>query len=524
MRNGFLIFGSLCILAVGAVSFVWPFALLSLLVLGPVLALGFYDAIQTEHAVLRNFPLLGHGRYLMEMIRPEVSQYFIELDGDGRPFSREERSLVYQRAKAVTDTLPFGTRQSVSAEGYEWLNHSLAPQPVLSVEPRVKIGGPACKHPYSASLLNISAMSYGALSKNAVSALNGGAKLGGFAQNTGEGGISPYHLEHNGDLIWQIGTGYFGCRTKDGGFDPSQFRDVAQKPVVKMIEIKLSQGAKPGHGGILPGDKVSEEIAHIRGVETGQTIVSPPHHTGFGTPHGLLEFIAQLRDLSGGKPVGFKLCLGRRQEFFSICKAMLKSGIAPDFIVVDGAEGGTGAAPLEFANSVGAPLDHGLVFINNALVGVGLRDHIRLIASGRIISGFNMISKLALGADLCYSARGFMFALGCIQALRCNSNKCPVGVTTQNPKLVVGLVVADKVHRVANYHRATLRSFLELLSAAGLRHPSELKPAHISRQVSSTEVQTYDQVFPFIARDSLVGRDLPSEYAADWEAAAAARF
>lgn len=524
MRNGFLVLAFLCLLTVGAVSFVRPPVLLSLLILGPVIALGLYDILQKEHAVLRNFPVLGHGRYLMEMIRPEVSQYFIELDGDGRPFSREERSLVYQRAKAVTDTLPFGTRQNVSAEGYEWLNHSLAPEPVLSAEPRITIGGPACTHPYAASLLNISAMSYGALSKNAVLALNGGAKLGGFAQNTGEGGISPYHLEPGGDLIWQIGTGYFGCRTKAGGFDPARFRDLAQQAIVKMIEIKLSQGAKPGHGGILPGSKVSEEIARIRGVETGQTIVSSPHHSAFSTPHGLLEFIAQLRDLSGGKPVGFKLCLGRRQEFFSICKAMLKSGITPDYIVVDGAEGGTGAAPLEFVNSVGAPLDHGIVFIHNALVGVGLRDQVRLIASGRIISGFNIASKLALGADLCYSGRGFMFALGCIQALRCNTNKCPVGVTTQNPKLVAGLVVLDKVHRVANYHRATVRGFLELLSAAGLRDPSELKPAHISRQVSSTDVRTYDQIFPFIARNSLVGSELPPEYAADWEVAAAARF
>jgi len=511
-------------LTVGAVSLLWPPVLLSLVVLGPIIALGVYDALQKQHAVLRNFPVLGHGRYLMEMIRPEVSQYFIELDNDGRPFSREERSLVYQRAKAVTDTLPFGTRLNVSSEGYEWLNYSLAAKPVLSDEPRTTIGGPVCQHPYAASLLNISAMSFGALSKNAILALNGGAKLGGFAQNTGEGGISPYHLQPGGDLVWQIGTGYFGCRTKDGNFDPARFKDQAQKPNVKMIEVKLSQGAKPGHGGILPGSKVSEEIARIRCVEKGQTIVSPASHTTFTTPQGLLNFIARLRELSGGKPVGFKLCLGRRREFFSICKAMLESGITPDFIVIDGAEGGTGAAPLEFVNSVGTPLDQGLVFVHNALVGVGLRDHVRLIASGRIISGFNMTTKLALGADLCYSARGFMFALGCIQALRCNTNKCPVGITTQNSKLVAGLVVPDKVHRVANFHRATVRSFLELLSAAGLQHPSELQPTHISRQVSSTEVRTYDKIFPFIAQNSLLSRELPTEYAEDWQAADAARF
>lgn len=524
MRTSFFIFCVFSLLIVGAVSLLWPSILYALILLGPIIVLGLYDALQKQHAVLRNFPVIGHGRYLMEMIRPEVSQYFIELDNDGRPFSREERSLVYQRAKAVIDTLPFGTRQNVNAEGYEWLNYSLAPRPVMSTAPRIVIGGPACTSPYSASLLNISAMSYGAISKNAVLALNGGAKIGGFAQNTGEGGVSPYHLEPGGDLIWQIGTAYFGCRTWAGNFDPGRFEATAQRPSVKMIEIKLSQGAKPGHGGILPGNKVSEEIARIRGVEVGRTIISPPCHTAFSTPIGLLEFVARLRELAGGKPVGFKLCLGRRKEFFGICKAMLETGITPDFIVVDGAEGGTGAAPLEFSNSVGAPLDHGLAFVHNALVGIGVRERVRVFASGRIISAFNMATKFALGADVCYSARGFMFALGCIQALRCNSNKCPVGITTHDPNLIVGLVVHEKVQRVANYHRATVRSLLELLSAAGLEYPSELDRRCISRQLNRAEVRTYADIFPSITSNSLRYGELPAEYADDWRAADAARF
>jgi glutamate synthase domain-containing protein 2 len=493
-------------------------------IVGPLIGLGIYDACQTQHAVLRNFPLLGHGRYLMEMIRPEVSQYFIELDTSGRPFNREERSLVYQRAKGETDTLPFGTRQDVYAVRYEWLNYSLAPQPVLSAQPRILIGEASCSRPYAASLLNISAMSFGALSKNAILALNGGAKLGGFAHNTGEGGISPYHLAPGGDLIWQIGTGYFGCRTLDGRFDPDQFRDTARLDQIKMIELKLSQGAKPGHGGVLPGTKVSTEIAQIRGVEPGQTIISPSAHTAFSTPEGLLVFVARLRELSDGKPVGFKLCVGNPQEVFSIGKAMLNTGITPDFITVDGAEGGTGAAPLEFSNSVGMPLDDGLVLIHNTLVGLGVRDQVKVIASGRILSGFHIATRLALGADLCNAARSMMFALGCIQALRCNTNKCPVGVATQNPQLVKGLYVPDKTTRVANFHTATVQSFLELLAAAGLSHPTELQPFHICRRVSLTEVRHYGEIFSFVEPGAFLGAVPPARYVEAWAAAQATSF
>lgn len=524
MRTIFFV-GSLIVLVLVAIgAYFWPPILWIFVIVGPLIGLGIYDACQTQHAVLRNFPLLGHGRYLMEMIRPEVSQYFIELDTSGRPFNREERTLVYQRAKGETDTLPFGTRQDVYSARYEWLNYSLAPQPVLSAQPRILIGETSCSRPYAASLLNISAMSFGALSKNAILALNGGAKLGEFAHNTGEGGISPYHLEPGGDLIWQIGTGYFGCRTLDGRFDPDQFRDTARLDQIKMIELKLSQGAKPGHGGVLPGTKVSTQIAQIRGVEPNQTVISPSAHTAFSTPEGLLVFLARLRELSDGKPVGFKLCVGNPQEVFSIGKAMLKTGIIPDFITVDGAEGGTGAAPLEFSNSVGMPLDDGLVFIHNTLVGLGVRDQVKVIASGRILSGFHIATRLALGADLCNAARGMMFALGCIQALRCNTNKCPVGVATQNPQLVKGLYVPDKTTRVANFHTATVQSFLELLAAAGLSHPNQLQPFHICRRVSPNEVRHYGEIFPFVEPGAFLGALPPAPYVEAWAAAQATSF
>ena len=408
----------------------------------PLVVIGIRDCIQTRHAIKRNFPLIGNFRYLFEEIRPEINQYFVESNTDGVPFSRERRSMVYQRAKSTLDTLPFGTQKDVYEEGYEWVNHSMIPNTVNPERLRVTVGGPDCTQPYDCSIFNISAMSYGALSKNAIMALNEGAQMGHFAHNTGEGGVTPYHLR-GGDLIWQIGTGYFGCRKPDGTFDPAAFAHCAKQDAVKMIELKISQGAKPGHGGILPGSKVDAEIASIRKVPLGEDVISPSAHSAFSNPTELLQFVRQLRELSNGKPVGFKICVGKRREFLSVCKAMISTGITPDFIVVDGGEGGTGAAPLEFSNHIGCPLNEGLIFVHNALVGIGKRDDIKIISAGKIASAFDMIKRLALGADICYSARAFMLALGCIQALRCNHNNCPTGVATQDKTLVSGLVVSD---------------------------------------------------------------------------------
>jgi glutamate synthase domain-containing protein 2 len=485
--------------------------------------LGLHDLTQRHKAVLRNFPVIGHFRYLLESIRPEINQYFVESETDGRPFNRELRSLVYQRAKGVRDTRPFGTILDLSHEGAEWMTHSLAAR-APSPPPRVRIGDGRCAVPYDASLLNVSAMSYGSLSKNAILALNGGAKKGGFAHNSGEGGLSRWHLEPGGDLVWQIGSGYFGARTADGRFDPGMFRERAAAPQVRMIEIKLSQGAKPGHGGILPAAKVTPEIAAIRGVPLGRDVVSPPSHTEFSTPRGLVEFVERLRVLSGGKPVGFKLCVGRRDEFLGVCKAMLETGLRPDFVTVDGAEGGTGAAPLEFTDFVGTPLNEGLVFVDNALRGCGLRREIRIVASGRILTGFDMARRFALGADLCNSARGMMFALGCIQALRCNSNSCPTGVATQHPDLVAGLDVTDKTERVYRFHHHTVESLMELLAAGGHEHPASLRPHHIYRRVGDSAVLHYDEIYPRIEEGCLAAGSPPPRFREPWERASAERF
>ena len=524
MRNQFFIVSALLFILVGVGSYLWhPIAFLFGFLV-PLFLLGLADIFQSQHTVRRNFPVIGHGRYLLEKIRPEINQYFIESNLDGRPFSRERRSVIYQRSKNVTDTVPFGTQDDVYREGYEWINHSLIPAPLMHTDPRVRIGGDRCKQPYDASLFNISAMSYGALSKNAILALNLGAKNRGFYHNTGEGGLSPYHQEGGGDLVWQIGTGYFGARDKVGNFSAQEFQKRAILPQVRMIEIKLSQGAKPGHGGILPARKVTAEIAAIRGVEIGKDVLSPPSHSAFSTPIELLQFVDQLRELSGGKPVGFKLCLGKRREFFSICKAMLETGLLPDFINIDGGEGGTGAAPLEFSNSVGTPLNDGLIFVHNALVGLGLRKKIRVICAGKISTGFNLASKFALGADICNSARGMMFALGCIQALRCNSNDCPTGVATQNPSLMKGLDVGNKADRVASFHKNTLHSFLEVIAAAGLKDPTELRPWHIQRRVNSTDVKHYGEIYTYLEPGALLGPDIPEGYRRPWKAAAAHTF
>ncbi|MDF2529297.1 MAG: FMN-binding glutamate synthase family protein [Gammaproteobacteria bacterium] len=493
------------------------------LILAPLILIGVYDFFQRSHTILRNFPILGHLRFILEFIRPEIQQYFIASDHSERPFDRETRSIVYQRAKNVRDTIPFGSDQEFKKPGYEWLLHSLSPKHVSEVESRILVGGKDCTQPYSASRLNISAMSFGSLSANAVMAMNKGAQIGNFAQNTGEGGLSEYHLQ-GGDIIWQIGTGYFGCRDSNGKFSPEEFAKEATRPEVKMIEIKLSQGAKPSHGGILPAAKLTAEIARIRKVPMGQDVLSPSAHTAFNSPEGLLKFVQELRTLSGGKPVGFKLCIGRRSQFLGICKAMLKTGILPDFITVDGAEGGTGAAPLEFANHVGTPLNEGLLFVNNALTGIGVRQNIRIIAAGKIATGFDMVVKMALGADMCNAARAMMLATGCIQSMQCNTNACPTGVTTQDKRLQRGLVVDEKKHRVAHYHANTLHSFLELIGAMGIANPSDINPAYVMHRVDTERFKPFSEVFEYLKPNCLLNDDIPENFKFHWQKASAESF
>jgi glutamate synthase domain-containing protein 2 len=510
--------GLLIVIAIAA----WfdPAVLWLLLLIAPLAAIGFHDGLQRRHAVLRNFPIIGHLRYVMERMRPEIKQYFIESNVDAFPVEREYRALAYQRSKNELETLPLGTQRNVYEVGYEWAAHSMMAHHTDREEERVTIGGPRCSQPYQASLLNISAMSFGALSTRAVLSLNGGARLGGFAHNTGEGGIADEHLAGGGDLIWQIGTGYFGCRAPDGRFDADAFARQAAHPNIRMIELKLSQGAKPGHGGVLPGVKVTETIARIRMLEPGKTVVSPASHAEFDSPVGLLEFVDRLRSLSGGKPVGFKFCVGRRTDFFAICKAMLETGLTPDFITVDGGEGGTGAAPLEFSNSVGMPARDAWIFVHNTLVGCGLRDRLRIIASGKILTAFDMIRALAIGADLCASARGMMFALGCIQSLRCHANTCPTGITTQDPALVYGLDVADKTVRVANFHRNTLRAFFELLGAMGMESSSQLAPEHIFRRIDDLRVRNLSEIYQYLEPGQLLDdARLPDEVRREWRQA-----
>ena len=495
----------LSLLWMGAFGRSWASISLLLLCVGLVLV-GLYDMGQTRHAVLRNYPILGHMRYMLEFIRPEIRQYFIEGDIEpGEPFTRAQRSVVYQRSKGVPDVRPFGTKLDVGVGGYEWINHSLQTTYIESHDFRIWIGGEPgvaregvspCTQPYNASVFNISAMSFGALSANAVMALNLGAKMDGFAHDTGEGVISRYHRKHGGDLIWEIGSGYFGCRNEDGSFSPELFARQATDPQVKMIEIKISQGAKPGHGGMLPGAKVTEEIAEARGIPVGQDCVSPSAHSAFSTPIELMHFIARLRELSGGKPVGFKLCIGHIWEWFAIVKAMLETDITPDYIVVDGAEGGTGAAPVEFADHMGAPVQEGLHLVSNTLIGVNLRHRVKVGAAGKVINSFDLARMFALGADWCNSGRGFMMALGCIQAQVCHTGYCPTGITTQDPVRQRALVVPDKAKRVAQYHANTLYALKELLQAAGLKHPDQLYTHHIVRRIDATRVRLLSGMMP----------------------------
>lgn len=498
MRNKFIFGSILSLILVGITYLYWPPIIWSLIILLPLIVQGITDLFQRKHTLRRNFPVLGIGRYLMEDLRPKIYQYFIESETDGTPINRMFRSIVYQRAKGALSTNPFGTKMDVYRTGYEWANHSINALDAkeLDPHPRTLVGGPDCKQPYSASIFNVSAMSFGALSKNAILALNGGAKKGNFAHNTGEGSISPYHLKHGGDLIWQIGTGYFGCRKADGTFDDEKFREKAILDSVKMIEIKLSQGAKPGHGGILPAEKNTPEIAAIRHVEPHTRVDSPPCHKEFRNPPEMLQFIKRLRDLSGGKPIGFKLCVGNKLEFMDICIAMIDTGIKPDFITIDGGEGGTGAAPLEFSNSIGMPLRDGLAFVHDTLRGYDLRKDIKLFASGKILSGFHMFRLFALGANACYSARGMMLALGCIQALECNNNNCPTGVATQKKHLVQGLDVEDKTNRVAKFHNETVHSFVEFMGSTGVDITEKIKRHHVYRRVSQEQIKTYAEIYP----------------------------
>lgn len=526
MRRSFVFFS----VVITTLILVWAYfyieALLVFLVVGPLLYMGFADLLQTKQSLKRNFPLLGRLRYVFEDLRPKIQQYFVESDTDGAPINRNDRSVIYQRAKKQVDTTPFGTQLNVYAEGYEWMSHSIVPIDFHKVEhhPRVKVGNKDCRQPYRASILNISAMSFGSLSANAVEALNSGAKIGGFAHNTGEGGISPHHTKYGGDLIWQIGTGYFGARDEEGHFSPDAFQKNAMRPEVKMIELKISQGAKPGHGGILPGKKNTPEIAAIRGVQPGTTVFSPPFHSAFNTPRQMILFIQQMRELSGGKPVGFKLCIGRKSEFISICKAMVELDLYPDFITVDGGEGGTGAAPPEFSNFVGMPLLDGLAFVDNMLRGFNIREHIRISAAGKILTGFQMARAFALGADMCNSARAMMMALGCIQALECNKNTCPTGVATQDRELVKGLVIDDKKVRVANYHKHTVESFVELLAAAGIDDPRKINRHQIYRRVFMNEVRTLEEIYPSVSVGSMLNGAVPERYRMSYQAASSDKF
>lgn len=475
-------------------------------IFGLLALLGTWDLLQRRSTLRRNYPILAHFRYGLESVGPEIRQYFIERDTERAPYSREQRALVYQRSKNVQDTVPFGSELDPYGNDYEWINHSLVPAHVEGHDFRIEIGGEHCKQPYRASVFNISAMSFGSLSANAIRALNAGAREGGFYHDTGEGSLSPYHRENGGDLAWEIGSGYFGCRNDDGSFNPERFAKVSAEPQVKMVELKLSQGAKPGHGGMLPASKVTPEIALTRGVPLGQDCVSPARHAVFSSPVGLLEFVARMRELSGGKPAGFKLAIGHPWEWFAIAKAMQETNLLPDFIVVDGAEGGTGAAPSEFIDHVGLPMHEGLMLVHNTLVGLGLRDHVKLGAAGRIISAFDLARTLAIGADWCNAARGFMFALGCIQAQSCHTDHCPTGIATQNPDRWRKLDVPDKSTRVFRFHQNTLKALHDLLCAAGVEHPDQLGPEHIMRRVSAVEIRALAGIYPWLQPGELLER------------------
>lgn len=526
MRKFFIIISTIIIVLIGVLSYVNIKFIFLGIIFFPLILMGIYDMIQTKKTILRNFPLLGRMRYLLESIGPEIRQYFVETDLDGKPFNRQQRSLVYQRSKKALDSQPFGTQLDVYDEGYEFINHSIRAIPFSDVNenPRVKIGSSQCEKPYLASMFNISAMSFGSLSKNAILALNDGAKQGGFYHNTGEGGLSPYHLT-GGDVVWNIGTGYFSCRTNDGKFSFEEFTKRAVLDNVKMIEIKFSQGAKPGHGGILPKEKVTDEIAAIRLVQKGNDILSPPMHSVFTTPLELMEFVKLLRKGSGGKPIGMKICIGNKSEFLSICKAMVATKTYLDFITVDGGEGGTGAAPQEYSDHVGMPLRDALAFVYDALNGFGIKDQIKIICSGKIITGFDIVKSLSIGADLCNSARGMMFALGCIQALQCHSNTCPTGVATQNPDLEKGLVPEEKSIRVARYQHETVKSAVDLMASAGISHPDDVGRNVVSTRIDRTRIATFEEIYPELESGCLVNENtVPERFLMAWKRASVVKF
>jgi glutamate synthase domain-containing protein 2 len=504
--------------AAGVINPVWALAPTALF------ALGAYDKLQTKHSILRNYPISGHFRYLFESIRPEIRQYFVESDTEETPFTRAQRSVVYQRAKGESDVQAFGTKISVMRPAHEWMSHSMVPSKIPSSDFRIVVGHNS-KQPYSMSVFNISAMSFGSLSGNAIESLNLGAKMGNFAHDTGEGSVSPYHRQHGGDLIWEIGSGYFGCRNPDGSFNSLAFAKTANEPQIKMIEIKLSQGAKPGHGGVLPAAKITAEIAATRGVPMGIDCVSPASHSEFSTPIEFAYFIQKLKDLSNGKPVGFKFCVGHPWEFFSIVKAFIETGIYPDFIVVDGSEGGTGAAPIEFADNIGTPLQEGLVLVHNTLVGLNIRDKIKIGASGKIITAFDMARTFALGADWINSARGFLFSLGCIQALSCSTGNCPTGIATQDKERQKALVVPDKAKRVHNFHHNSMHALQEVLQAAGVMHPSELKADHIMKRISPTATAPLSTMLNLLEPGDLINGNYKYEiYKNYWEKSKAKTF
>lgn len=496
--NIFIVISLVVIAIIAALSWLWQPILWLYVLVGPPILLGYYDILQRKNTIKRNFPFLGHFRYWFLRISPEIHQYFVEDNTDGKPFNKNQRNFVNKRSDVKIETHPFGTELDVYADEYEYAPHSIYPKQALEEPPRIHVGGKACNKPYDAAILNISAMSFGSLSANAVLALNSGAKMGGFFHDTGEGGLSPYHLKHGADVVWEIGSGYFGCRTKDGNFDPDKFRKQATGETVKMIEIKLSQGAKPGHGGVLPAVKNTPEIAAIRGLEPYTKVVSPAYHKAFSNAEGLLKFVQQLRELSDGKPTGFKLCVGSKKEFIDICEAMVSTGIKPDFITVDGGEGGTGAAPIEFSDSMGMPLEEGLVFICDTLTGYDLKKDIKVLASGKVITGFDIIKNIALGADMCNSARGMMFALGCIQALKCDTNECPTGITTHKPNLTRGLVVSNKAVRVANFQRETIRAALELLAGMGMDDFNQLTREHIFKRTNPDKFRSFEDIYPSV--------------------------
>lgn len=522
--TGSLIAALLCAVLILSGQMGFGVLVVSFFIFALLTAIGLHDVVQTKRSILRNYPISGHARFIMEDLRPKIRQYFFEGEKDGRPFPRDKRSLAYQRAKGQLDKRPFGTEYDVYEPRYEWISHSLSPTVTESHDFRVRIGGPDCTKPYDASVLNISAMSFGSLSANAIRALNKGAKLGSFAHDTGEGGLSPYHRENGGDIIWEIGSGYFGCRNPDGTFSPERFAATAALDQVKMIEIKLSQGAKPGHGGVLPMAKITEEIAEIRGIPRDRDCVSPAGHPEFSTPLELMAFIARLRELSGGKPIGFKLCIGHAHEFLAIVKAMLDTNITPDFIVVDGKEGGTGAAPSEYIDHIGMPLREGLTFVHNALVGADLRDRIRLGCSGMVISAFDIARMMALGADWVNMARGFMFAIGCIQSQSCHTDMCPVGVATQDRQRQKALVVPDKATRVAQFHGKTLEALAEVVAGAGLYHPSEFEPFHFHKRINHSQVTTFTHLYPALNTGELLTGTHDVRFRIPWDIAQASTF